>query len=78
MTDTPQHIKELQLKGWLSKTPGERLYQFLLDNDAMYQALRKYKVKNGLPLDGLDPVGEYLKKEEQLQKIKVAEKQQNQ
>jgi len=25
MTDTPQHIKELQLKIWLSKPPGERL-----------------------------------------------------
>jgi hypothetical protein len=25
MTDTPQHIKELQLKLWLSKSPGERL-----------------------------------------------------
>jgi hypothetical protein len=30
----------------------------------MYQALRKYKVENGLPLDGLDPVGEYLRKRE--------------
>jgi hypothetical protein len=25
MTDTPQHIKELQLNIWLSKSPGERL-----------------------------------------------------
>ena len=25
MTDTPQQIKELQLKMWLSKPPGERL-----------------------------------------------------
>ena len=25
MTDTPQHIKELQLKIWLSKSAGERL-----------------------------------------------------
>lgn len=25
MTDTPHHIKELQLKIWLSKSPGERL-----------------------------------------------------
>jgi hypothetical protein len=25
MTDTPQHIKELQLRIWLSKSPGERL-----------------------------------------------------
>ena len=24
MTDTPKHIKDLQLKLWLAKTPGER------------------------------------------------------
>ncbi|MES1219726.1 MAG: hypothetical protein ABUT20_29770 [Bacteroidota bacterium] len=62
MNDTPKHIRDLQLKMWLSKTPGERLYQFIIDNDAMYQALREYKIKNGLPLGDLDPVGEYLKK----------------
>ena len=61
MTDTPQHIKDLQLELWLQKTPGERLYQFLLDNDAMYQALRKYKIANSLPLGDLDPVREYQK-----------------
>ena len=43
MTDTPKHIVELQLKIWLSKTPGERLRQFLTDNDAMYKALLKAK-----------------------------------
>ncbi len=37
MIDTPQHIKDLQLKIWLSKSPAERLKQFLLDNDALYQ-----------------------------------------
>ena len=37
MTDTTQHIKDLQLQLWLSKTPGERLYQMLVDNDAMYK-----------------------------------------
>ena len=45
MTDTPEHIKDLQLKLWLSKSPGERLYQFIMDNDAMYQALREFKIK---------------------------------
>jgi len=49
----------------MSKTPGERLYQFIIDNDAMYQALREYKMINGLPLDGLDPVGEYLRKKKE-------------
>jgi hypothetical protein len=43
MTDTPQDIKDLQLKLWLSKTPGERLYQFLIDNDKMYQGLLALK-----------------------------------
>ena len=43
MTDTPKHIQELQLKIWLSKTPGERLRQFLTDNDALYKAILKAK-----------------------------------
>lgn len=33
MIDTPQHIKDLQLKIWLSKTPMERLYQSMKDNE---------------------------------------------
>jgi hypothetical protein len=65
MTDTPEHIKGLQLKIWLAKTPGERIYQFIIDNDAMYQALREFKIKKALPLGDLDPVGEYLKKKNQ-------------
>jgi hypothetical protein len=65
MTDTPKHIKDLQLKLWLAKTPGERLYQFIVDNDAMYKALREFKISNGLPLGDLDPGGEYLKKKKQ-------------
>ncbi len=43
MSDTPKHIQELQLKIWLSKPPGERLRQFLTDNDVMYKALIKAK-----------------------------------
>jgi hypothetical protein len=35
MTDTPQHIKDLQLKIWLSKTPAERLRQLMEDNEAL-------------------------------------------
>jgi hypothetical protein len=35
MTDTPQHIKELQLKIWLSRSPMERLKQFMEDNAAL-------------------------------------------
>jgi hypothetical protein len=37
MTDTPQHIKELQLKIWLSKSPMERLRQTLEDNGQLIQ-----------------------------------------
>lgn len=37
MQDTPQHIKDLQLKIWLAKTPMERLRQFLIDNQAFFQ-----------------------------------------
>jgi hypothetical protein len=37
MKDTPQHIKELQLKIWLSKSPAERLKQFMEDNASLFQ-----------------------------------------
>ncbi|HYJ63732.1 MAG TPA: hypothetical protein VEV62_08315 [Parafilimonas sp.] len=37
MQDTPEHIKQLQLELWLSKTMSERLEQFLLDNDALFK-----------------------------------------
>ena len=45
MTDTPKHILEFQLKLWLQKTPGERLLQFLTDNDALYKAIQATKEK---------------------------------
>jgi hypothetical protein len=60
MTDTPQHIKDLQLQLWLEKSPGERLYQTIKDIDDMRKALRDIKTRLGLPLGDLDPVGEYL------------------
>jgi hypothetical protein len=37
MTDTPQHIKELQLEIWLSKSPMERLKQTLETNGQLLQ-----------------------------------------
>ena len=43
MTDTPQHVKDIQLKIWLAKPPGERLRQFLVDNDAFLSCLQKSK-----------------------------------
>lgn len=57
MNDTPQNIEELQLKIWLSKSPGERLKQFMEDNASLFQfwtaarnsntsQLNKYYVKS--------------------------------
>ena len=43
MTDTPQHIKELQLKIWLDKSPAERLLQYLKDNDTLYKGILQLK-----------------------------------
>lgn len=54
MTDTTPDIKALQLKLWLSKTPGERLYQFLIDNDTMLRGLIETKKKLNIPLGELD------------------------
>jgi hypothetical protein len=61
MNDTPIHIKELQLKIWLSKTPGERLYQFLIDNDKMYQAMLAFKNTSEQTTANLGMPGEKLK-----------------
>lgn len=36
MTDTPQHIQDLQLKFWLQKSPGERLLQALKNNEQVF------------------------------------------
>ncbi len=36
MTDTPQHIQDLQLKFWLEKSPGERLLQALKNNEQVF------------------------------------------
>lgn len=71
MTDTPSHIHELQLKLWLSKPPGERLYQFLMDNDAMLKGLRQAKKKMGISLGNLDFAREYLKNKQKAQKPAV-------
>lgn len=36
MNDTPLKIKEMQMKVWLSKSKGERIFQFLKDNEELY------------------------------------------
>ena len=59
MNDTPQHIKELQLKIWLSKSPAERLKQFMEDNTSLFQfwkSARKSDHKTLDPKIEIDPV----------------------
>ena len=46
MTDTPQHIYDLQLKLWLAKSPGERLHQLMKDNDALFKFWKEAKIVN--------------------------------
>ena len=36
MSDTPEHVRALQLKIWLAKSPGERLLRALQDNEVLY------------------------------------------
>ena len=43
MKDTPENIKELQLKLWLSKSQEERLLHFIKENDAWWRALNDAK-----------------------------------
>ena len=46
MTDTPQAIKDLQLKIWLSKSPGERLHQLMKDNEEIFKFWAALKEQN--------------------------------
>ncbi|HWR33638.1 MAG TPA: hypothetical protein VN451_08935 [Chitinophagaceae bacterium] len=62
MTDTPKYIIDMHLKLWLEKPIEERLYQTIKDIEQMREVLREIKRNMGLPLGDLDPVGEYLKK----------------
>jgi len=41
--DTPEYIKKKQLAIWLSKSPAERLRQFLTDNDTLMLFWKKMK-----------------------------------
>ncbi|MBX3239859.1 MAG: hypothetical protein KIT80_21425 [Chitinophagaceae bacterium] len=65
MTDTPQNIKELQLKVWLSRPPGERLRQFMEDNASLFQfwsMARKQDHRTPDPspeANGADPVVDF-------------------
>lgn len=46
MTNTPEHIKALQLKIWLSKPPMERLRQMMEDNEALMKFWSAVSGKN--------------------------------
>ncbi len=54
MSDTAQHIKNLQLKLWLEKKPEERLMQFLKDNDAMFKAILQVKRELGIKYNPIE------------------------
>jgi len=43
MNDTPQNIKDQQLKIWLSKPPMERLRQMMENNAMLYQYWSKVR-----------------------------------
>ena len=45
MTDTTKLIKQKQLEIWLQKPPMERLKQFLIDNEVLYNSWQKAKTK---------------------------------
>ncbi len=47
MNDTPEEIKALQLKIWLSKPPMERLRQMMKDNEDLMKFWREAKKLNG-------------------------------
>ena len=46
MTDTPQAIKDLQLKLWLSKSPCERLHRLMKDNEEIFKFWAALKEQN--------------------------------
>ncbi|GGB12512.1 hypothetical protein GCM10011511_40180 [Puia dinghuensis] len=46
MNDTPQNIKDLQLKIWLSKPPMERLRQMMENNAMLHQFWSKAQRHN--------------------------------
>jgi len=54
MNDTPQHIKELQLKIWLSKSSAERLKQFMEDNASLFQFWTAARGSNTASMDNKD------------------------
>jgi hypothetical protein len=41
MQNILEHIKKLQLKIWLQKSPGERLYQALKSNEELFLTWKK-------------------------------------
>ena len=52
MNDTPQNIKELQLKIWLSKSPMERLKQMMEDNASLIQFWTSARKSDNVQVEG--------------------------
>jgi hypothetical protein len=46
MTDTPDHIKALQLQIWMNKTPSQRIEQFLKENEIWFLEMKAIKERN--------------------------------
>jgi hypothetical protein len=53
LTDTPKHIKNLQLQLWLNKTYEQRLLQFLTENEMMWNALKN--AKKQMKIENVNP-----------------------
>ncbi|MBC7552834.1 MAG: hypothetical protein H7257_02520 [Taibaiella sp.] len=58
MQDTPEHVKKIQLELWLAKTPGERILQYLKDNEELYKMWDSVKAQQQLKGDKKEAEGE--------------------
>ena len=56
MNDTPQNIKDQQLKIWLSKSPMERLRQMMENNAMLYQFWSKARKSDNQGKDSSDRI----------------------
>ena len=58
MEDTPEHVKKIQLELWLAKTPGERILQYLKDNEELYKMWDAVKAQQQQKGDEKEAEGE--------------------
>ena len=65
MEDTPEHVKKIQLELWLAKTPGERILQYLKDNEELYKMWDAVKAQQQQKGDEKEAEGEWPGKEQE-------------